>query len=1131
MTKSASIVSLALLVFMVSAATAQVIPTGSVDGAVTDTSAAILPGTTVVLTNTNTNETRTASANEQGVFFFNLVPVGNYRLEAELAGFKKFVQTITVELGRKITVDIRLEVGEVREVIEVQTDAPVLETSTASISTSVNNRYVAGLPLAGRNVLQLAVLSAGIVQTANPAPSSLNEISGTSYFSTNGANQRMNEFLMDGVPNNVSDRVAYIPPVDQVQEFNIQTNSFDSEYGHSGGAYINVSTKSGTNRIQGTVYEFLRNDALNANSFFNNRSGIDKPALRYNQFGAAVGGPIIKNKTFWFFNYEGVESTRPSNTIFTVPSELERRGDFSQTFNAAGQLIRIYDPFSTRPDPAQAGRFIRDQFLGNVIPSNRLDPVAQNIIKTFVPLPNRSGDPNSGTNNHVKVVATRQPIDNFTVRLDHSLGTTQRLFGRFSMSKTPQSSDYLVPVGGLNLNNRVQTSVGVGDTIAFGSTTMLTINGGFTRWTQEGTQPDYDISTLGFAPSFVNSLQQVKVPRLNNPDMVFVGAIEGSWYEHTNTFAWSASMNLIRGRHNLKFGHQTQVKQNNSQGANSPAGNFTFSRGFTQGPDPNTTGSAIGHGIASFLIATPERGFTTLNVSNAPQSPYYGFYFQDDFRLSSRLTLNLGIRYELNPAATERFNHSVIGWGFGQPNPIEAQARANYAQAPIPELPVDLFRVEGGLLFASPDNRRYAPTDMNDWSPRFGFAYRVTEKTVLRGGYGLFYSYWPAPFVRQNGFSSDTPMVSTLDGITPVDLLSNPFPNGLIAPPGDSQGLLTLLGTNVAVYSQFRHSPYNERWELGIQQELSSNLRLEVNYVGSTAQSLYVGNNGGGSGGEMNRELHYLPAEHLALGAGLNQRVSNPFFGLIPSNLTLGASTISKQNLLSTFPHVSQLQIQRETVGRAYYHGGQASLTKRFSRGFQFLSSYTFQRQIEKVQFLNDSDPAPSKAIGDLWRPHRFTFAGVWDLPYRDQTGVKGKLLGGWQVSVIQIFQSGQALLLPPGTVYTGEDPRLDPDERSIDGWFNPRAFAVQPAFTLRTLSVRLARLQGDAINTWDFALGKKIAITERFRTEFRWEMFNALNRAQFGAPTLNPASGAYGRITSTANNPREMQFGLKLVF
>jgi hypothetical protein len=1110
---------------------AQVVPTGSIAGEVRDSSAAVLPGVTLTLHNINTGESRSSVTSDVGAYGFNLVPVGSYRLEAQLGGFKKFAQTITVELGRRITVDVRMEIGGLQEVLEVTTDAPVLETGTASVSTTVNNRYVADLPLAGRNVLQLAVLTAGVVQTANPAPSSLNEISGTSYFSTNGANQRMNEFLMDGVPNNVSDRVAYIPPVDQVQEFNIQTNSFDAEYGHSGGAYVNVSTKSGTNQVRGTVYEFLRNDALNANSFFNNRQGIRKPALRFNQFGAAVGGPLLKNRTFWFFNYEGQRSIRPSNSIFTVPTELQRRGDFSQTFNAAGQLIRIYDPFSTRPDPARPGSFIRDQFPGNVIPANRLDPAAQNVLKAFVPLPNRSGDPGSATNNFTKVVTTRQPIDNYTVRLDHNLGSRNRLFGRWSISETPQDSDYLIPVGGLNRNNRVQTSVGLGDTITFNSTTLLTVNGGFTRWTQEGIQPDYDISTLGFHSSFVRSLQQVKVPRMSNSDMVFVGALEGSWYEHTNTFSLSGNMSMIRGRHNLKFGHQTQVKQNNSQGANSPFGNFTFNRGFTQGPDPNTAGATLGSGIASFLLGTAASGFTTLNVSNAPQSPYYGFYFQDDFRVSSKLTINLGIRYELNPAATERYDRSAIGWAFGSPNPIEAQARANYSANPIPELPASQFRVDGGLLFATPDNRRYAPTDKNDWSPRIGLAYRLTGKTVLRAGYGLFYSYWPAPFVRQNGFSSDTPMVATLDGITPANLLSNPFPNGLIQPPGASQGLRTLLGTNVAVYSQFRRSPYNERWELGIQRELSENLRLELNYVGNTAQSLYVGNSGGGSGGEMNREMRYLPAQHLALGSGLNQRVPNPFFGLIPAELTLGASTISKQNLLSTFPHTAQLTVQRETIGRSYYHGAQATLTKRFSRGFQFLSAYTFHRQIEKVQFLNDSDPGPAKAIGDLWRPHRFSFAGIYDLPFGGQGGMLSRLTGGWQVSVIQVFQSGQALLLPGGAVFTGQDPRLEPDQRSVDRWFNTAAFSVQQPFMLRTLSVRMARLQGDAINNWDVAFSKKTAITERFRVEFRWELFNAFNYVQLGGPNLSPSNAAYGRITSQANSPREMQFGLKLQF
>jgi len=1117
---------------------AQVIPTGSLDGEVRDASGAVLPGTAVTLTNVNTGEVRSGVTDGNGTYQFNLVPVGDHRLEAELKGFKKYTQRITLELGRKVTVNLKMEVGEVQQTLEVNTDAPVLETSTASLSTSVNNRFVNELPLAGRNPLQLAILTAGVVHTVPQVSSSLNDISNSSYFSANGANQRMNEFLMDGVPNNVSDRVAYIPPVDQVQELNIQTNSFDSEYGHSGGAYINVSTKSGGNDIHGSVYEFLRNNALNANSFFNNRSGIAKPVLRYNQFGAAVGGPLIKNKTFWFANYEGVRSVSPANSIFTVPTERQRRGDFSQTLNAAGQLIQVYDPFTTRPDPARPGRFIRDQFPGNIIPQNRLNVAATNIINKFVPPPNRAGDPNSGTNNVVAVLTTKAPTDNITARVDHNLGSRNRIFGRFSRSDTLTTSDYQIPVGGFNLNDRVQTSFGLGDTITISPTTMLIVNAGFTRWTQRGIQPEFDISTLGFHPSFVSALkQQVKVPRLNNSDMAFVGAIEGSWFEHTNTYAFSSNMTHVRGKHNLKWGFQTQVKQNNSVGANSPAGNFTFNRAFTQGPDPTSTGSAIGHGIASFLVGTPASGFTSINVHNATQSPYYGIYVQDDFRIFLRLTLNLGIRYEWNPASTERFNRSVNGWAFGTANPIEAQARANYAANPIPELPLDQFRVAGGLLFATPDNRRYAPTDKNDFSPRFGLAYKLTEKTVLRAGYGHFYSYWPAPFVRQNGFASDTPMVSTLDGITPVDRLDNPFPNGLSQPPGSSQGLQTLLGTNILVYSQFRHSPYNERWELGIQRELTTDTRVELNYVGSTAQSLYVGNSGAGSGGEMNRELRFLPAQYLALGSALSQQVPNPFFGLIPSTLALGARTISKQNLLSTFPHTAQLTVQRETIGRAYYHAGQATVSKRFSQGLQFLGTYTFQRQIERVQFLNDADLLPSKAIGDLWRPHRFTSAATWDLPlgpgrrFATQGGVAGKILGGWQVAGIYVFQSGQALLLPSGAVASGQDPRLGPDERSIDKWFNTAAFVVQPSFTLRTLSVRSDRLQGDASNNLDFSLAKDTDVTERFRLQFRWEMFNALNRAQFGAPSLSPSSGTYGRITNTVNAPRTMQFGLKFVF
>ena len=1023
----------ALLVFAAFCTLAQVIPSGSLDGEVRDATGALLPGTTVALTNLSTGVAQTIATNEAGTYLFNLVPIGQYRLEAELKGFKKYIQTITIELGRKTTANLRMEVGEVQDTVEVTSDAPTLETSTASLTTNLNNKMVTELPLAGRNALELARLSAGVVTFANPNPSALQDISNTSYYSANGANQRTNEFLMDGVPNNVTDRVAYIPPVDQVQEVSIQTNSFDSEYGHAGGAYINVSTKSGGNQLHGSVYEFHRNSVFNANSFFSNRSGTRRPTLIYNQFGAAVGGALIKNKTFWFGNYEGVRQINPSLTpsIITVPTERQRRGDFSQTLGPNGQLIQIYDPFTTRPDPANPNRFVRDPFPGNVIPQNRLNPAAAAIVDTFVPLPNQPGDPGTGTRNFSKVLVSRQPTDNFTVRMDHVLGASHRIFGRFSRSDTPQGSEYLIPVGGgLNVNDRVQTSIGVGDTITINPTTLLTLNAGFTRWTQRGIQPDYDIATLGFSPSYVAALEQVKVPRLNNTgtptDMPFIGAIEGSWFEHTMTYAFSANMNQIRGQHNLKWGFQTQVKQNNSKGAGGPAGTFNFNRAFTQGPDPTAVGANIGHGLASFLIGTPASGSVTVNSFNSTQSPYYGFYFQDDLRISPRLTVNLGIRYELNLAATERYNRSVIGWAFDTANPIEAQARANYAASPIPELPVDQFRTIGGLLYATPDNRRYALTDKTDFSPRIGLAYRFTEKTVLRAGYGHFYSYWPAPFVQQSGFSAEPPMLSTIDGITPTNLLSNPFPNGIPQPVGSSQGLLSQLGSSVSLYSQFRHSPYNERWELGIQRELTNDMRVEVNYVGSTAQSLYAGS---ASGGEMNRQLRFLPDQYLSLGSALNQTVPNPFRGLIPATSPLGAATISKQNLLSAFPHVTGLQIQRETIGRAYYHAAQATATKRFSQGYQFLGTYTFQKQIERHQ------SGIFGARTALRSPESGTCR--WPKPRRDSW--EGSLADG-RPRVSMSSRAGRRCFCPRESSRQGKTPSSTPTPvPSISGSTSPR--------------------------------------------------------------------------------------------
>lgn len=1119
-----------VFLLLVVSAQAQVRPSGSVEGLVKDSSGAVITSVKVKVTNTETGVGRSTKTNDLGYYTFPILAPGPYRIEAEREGFQTYVQEFRVQTGVTSSVNVTMRLGEVRQVTEVTAVGATVEAASASLSTVISNRQVADLPLAGRNPLQLMRLSPGITQTSNQGASDMQDVN-VAYISSNGANQRMNEFLMDGVPNNISDRVAYIPPVDQVEEFNVQTNTFDAEYGHAGGAIINVVTKTGTNSYHGSVYEFLRNSALDANNFFSNRNGLGKPAFRFNQFGATAGGPIVKNRIFWFANYEGIRVARPTTSVGTVPTALQLRGDFSQTFDKKNAMIQIYDPFSTRVDPANPSKFVRTQFPGNVIPSNLIDPVSRNM-SAFLPQPTSAGDPFTGTNNYSRSIIAVAPMNNVSIRTDVELTPRHHLFGRASREVTNTETPYLVDIGGNVLDKRVQNSIGVGETFTISPTTILDVSAGFTQYTRVMQRPTADMIKLGFPAGFVSQLEEQKVPTLSIADMVGFGAGEGDRYDNTYTWALQANMRHIGGRHSMKWGFQTQIKQSVAIPGSRPSGTYTFNRAFTQGPDPTAKGTAIGDGIASYLLGLPASGYVSSRTSNATSAPYYGFYFQDDIRVSQNLTLNLGARYEILFPATERYDRLNTGFAYGAVNPIAAQAAVNYALNPIPELPVNQFQVLGGLMFPDQGNRRFAKVDKNNWSPRIGLAYRINDKTVLRAGFGLFYTFWWAPYVQQLGFSVDTPYTASIDGITPLNRLSNPFPGGLITPPGASLGLETLLGTGLSFYDQNAKQSYNKRWSFGFQRQLTNDIRAEVNYVGSTGLSLPVGS----GTKEQDRELHYLPQNYLPLGSRLLQTVTNPFFGLLPSSSAIGTKKISVQNLLSTYPEFTSIKATRQTFGTSYYHSLQASLTKNFSHGVQAISSYTFSKSIERIRFLDASDPGLTKMLGDLDRPHRFTLGGVFELPFGPGrkwavwNGPAGKAIGGWQISVVQIFQSGGALTLP-GNVATGIDPRLDPSERSIDGWFNGAAFTVLPAFTPLRLPIHLASLRDDAINNWDLSLVKDTRIHERFQVQFRFEAFNAFNRPQFGDPDLNPSSGAYTRITSQANTPRDVQFGLKLQF
>lgn len=1125
-----------LLLVFAAALTAQVLPVGTVDGTVTDTTGGALPGIKVTLRNIDTGVARDTETNDAGYYFFPLVNPGRYESIVEKVGFKRGVQELAVRTGIRSTADFALQLGQVTDSVQVTGEAPLLETSTAAVSRNISQRTVNDMPLLARNVLMLINLAPGIT---NNAPTSnttgLIDIDSVSYTSASGANNRTNEFLMDGIPNNVSDRVAYIPSVDDVEEFTVSTNALDAEYGHGGGMYVNVVTKGGTNDFHGNVYNFFRNDKLNANRFFSNKAGSPRPVFRFNQYGLTAGGPIIKNKVFWFFNFEGLRQRTPTVYRFTVPTALQRTGDFSQTRNVAGVPFQIADPLTTTPAGA------RTLFPDGRIPANRLNAIARNVLARY-PAANLPGDPNTQANNYFSEVPAPYDGENYSVRIDPNI-KRHRLFARWSFNQgfpgTPTPWDIGEGgIGALEGNNRAQTSIGVSDAFTVSPSMVITAQAGFTRWTQQGTHPNFDQTTLGFSPSIVSRMQQNIFPRFNIADSYYIGASEGRWYEHTNTFSFNFGITKNWGSHNMKFGFQSQVKQNNSQGAARPGGEYNFTRGFTQ-PSAFTPGNNLGNGIASFLLGYAASGLLNLRAATAPQSPFYGWYFQDDFKVTPKLTLNIGLRYDLMLGITERYDQNNLGFNRTVSNPIEDQAKAAYARNPIPELPAANFSVKGGLFFATKDNRRNVVADKTNWQPRIGIAYRLFPRTVLRTGFGIFYSGWWQPFVNATGFSAQTDMVATLDGgLTPNDTLGNPFPNGFVQPTGATLGLRTLLGQTLGPYDYDRKNIRNDRWSFGFQHELLRNLQIELNYVGQRAPNLIASTGAGDAGKVINAGWNgtggAFDQRYYGLGARLNQRVPNPFLGLIPAPSNLAGATVTVSQLLEPFPAFGNINLNRSPGGKSHYHSLQLSGVKRFDSGMNIQFAYTFSKQIETLRFIEPSDPAPSKMIGQFDNPHRLSSGIIYELPFgkgkmASSVGAVNKLIGGWQWSAMYIYQTGAAVSLP-AALATGTSPKLD--NPTIDNWFNGASMAVLPAFTARRIPYFWSGLRSPAMNNWDMGFIKNTMVyKERVKLQFRVEMINAFNRVWFGGLNTGITGPTYTQLTGQSNAPRNIQLGLKLNF
>jgi len=1116
-------------------------------GIVRDSTGAPAVAVQIRLTNSATGLVATQMTDDSGFYRFTLLDRGLYRLEAERTGFKRSVREgVELQTGETTTVDFELALGVVAESVTVTGEVALLRTETGSLGTTVNAQVLNELPLIGRNPYAFLALSPGIQYTGSPGALNPWDVFGPADFAASGAEAR-SEFLLDGIPNMRIDVVSLSPSPDAVQEMRVQTSAYDAEFGHSGAAFVNVTTRSGSNDYHGTAYWFLRNDNLNANSFFNNRNRNPRNEFKQNTYGASFGGPFRlpklyngRDKTFYFFNFEGTQVRGTAFARAMVPTELERQGDFSQTTDRISRLLTIFDPATIR---AEGSGLVRSPFPGNRMPQNRFDPVAVNALK-YYPIPNLRRTAENLENFENPQISGRRWAS-LASRADHQINANHLLFFRYGWNHRldPSSPFYGEanrpagnPTSGQDEFERGNIGAGAGYTWVMSPRMVFDARIGFTRYNEANIMygEGFNVATLGFPEVFTRSISFATFPRFEmNGDVENLGAGRTTSRQFINQYNPLFNFHYTVNRHAIKWGYRYQLAQSNSYNAARAAGVFRFNRAFTQGPNPVAVSATAGHGFAAFLLGTPTTGAADINAAPALQNTYHAVYFQDDWKVTARLTLNLGLRVEHENGTTDRFNRGSAGLDGALASPIEAGVKANYAASRIPEL-ADIT-VRGGLRFLAVDAtpREHLAMPAAIWAPRFGYAYRVTDWMVARGGYGIFLAPNNISNYRLDGFSLATQMVTSLDNnLTPFHTLRDPFPQGLLLPPGASGGLRTGLGQSITANTisaggsrpAFLHG-LTQQFSQGFQFVLPGQTSIQASYVGSVSQRLTMNN----------RNINQHPDQFLALGTRLNARVSNPFFGVITDTTSaLSQPTTTVAQLLRPFPQFTGFTNSNLPFGWANYHSLQLEINKRMSAGLYFGLSYTLSKLMEATSYLNPNDAKPENVISNSDRPQRLVLHGLYEFPFgpgrqfaASTHPVLRRLVSNWQMNWVVTLQSGAPL--EPASVERMARSTANP--RNVDAWFDTTQFVPQQPFTLRRTSSRIADIRAPGINKWDVTFQKTVAITEKVSFRFQAEFYNLFNNTHFGTPNVSVTSPNFGRITGLFVNPREVQLGARVNF
>ncbi len=1128
-------------------------PRGTLLGRIHDATGAVIPSAAIKATNLQTGVVAVAQSNESGRYNMPYLIPGAYTVIVELTGFKRFVREgVQVRVGEPTELEIELSVGEVTESVEITATTPLLDTATSSLGQVIDSRRILELPTLAGNAFELALLTPGVMNGTNLRDRKPAFNNGNSQISTDGNGTYNNEFQIDGVSNTFADgseraRVAFSPPQTAIQEFKMQTATYDASAGHTIGSVVNVSTRGGTNQLHGEGHWFVRNRAFDAPNFFNNKNGTRPPVYQDNRYGASAGGPVVlpklyngRNKTFWFYAWEANKWIVPGQFTGTVPTAAQRQGDFSQLLGLGG-VYQVYDPLTTRP--AANGRFSRQPFPGNIIPQNRLDRVGTSIINLY-PQSNLAGT-REGRNNYFN--GALRSLEDYYVhvaRVDHAFSENHRMFVRlhYDFWEEDKNDHFDNRINGIILN-RINRGIALDDVIVINPQLLLNIRYGFTNqeFPEQRITRGFDLSSLGFSTGLTNLVDRrlATVPRVTLGAFSTISPWEsGDGTNASLTHVLAVNFTRLQGTHNMKFGLDARVyRAFGNRFPRQTAPDLSFSNTYTRGPLDNSPAAPVGQELAAMLLGVPG-GSMERTASYAFQDQYLGLYFHDDFKITRTLTLNLGLRYEKEWPLTERYNRLNGGFDFNSASPVEAQAKINYARSPIPELPVAAFQAKGGLLFASAGNRAPFNGESNNFLPRIGLSWQATPKTVVRTGYGIFFDSIGVNKTSANqiGFSQSTPIQASLDsGQTYIANNANPFPNGLLPPRGADGGLSTNLGQGVGYYYRPRLHAYSQRWSFGIQRQVGE-------FVGEIS---YVGNRGTRLG--IDRQINNTPAQYLSTSPTRDQATidflgrafPNPFRGTNP----IYGANMSRANLLRPYPQFGGISVE-EPIGYSWYHSMQIRGEKRFSKGYTFQLAYTWSKSMEAISFLNSVDTVPYETIAGIDRPHRIALSGIYELPFgkgrRFGASLPGPVeffAGGWQLNAVIIYQSGSALGFG-NAIFNGniKDIALSSSERNADRWFNTDAGfnrnpSQQLSFNYRTFPLVFSGVRGDSQHRWDLSTIKYFRVTEDVRFQFRAESFNALNHTILNNPNTGVTNSAFGRITGTAAPARTFQFALKLEF